>query len=186
MMSRSLLRRSQVVLALLWFAAVPAAAQELGTRIRITTVDGRRTSGTVTHVGEDRVEVAESATRKSVFARDRVARIELSHRKERKFGRNFAITVGATAAVVGVGWALIWTPCTDTGFMACFMTPTSRTEALQKGAVAGGVLGIPIGIITGVVLKSDVWQPISSSSLPQFSLVPTSDGGAYLRLRLQF
>lgn len=177
---------SALLMALLWSTAAQAAAQDLGARIRVTTTDGRRIVGTVTQLSEEVVELAQSPTHRSAIARDQVRSIEHSLRQERRFGRHFAITVGAAAGVGAVGWALAWSPCTETGFMACFMSPSNRGEAFRMGAVAGGLLGVPVGIIVGATLRSDVWSPISPTSAARVTLLPTMDGGASLQLRIPF
>ena len=94
-----------------------------------------------------------------VYRADEVDKLERSVGRHRNFGRNFGLSVGIAALVGGGLGALTWAPCTDTGFMACFMHPSSRGEAFAWGATAGAVIGVPIGLLAGLT-KSQRWTTV--------------------------
>jgi hypothetical protein len=86
-----------------------------------------------------------------------VQRVEVSLGQERRMGRSvFQWTVGL-AAGLGIIGALAWEPCDQTGFMACFMVPESRSEGFAWGAAGGFILGLPIGLLAGLK-KHEIWR----------------------------
>ena len=42
-------------------------------------------------------------------------------------------------------YALTWSPCTETGWFACFAHPDSRGEAFGWGFAGGAIIGLPLG-----------------------------------------
>ena len=71
----------------------------------------------------------------------------------------------------------MWSPCTDTGFMACFMHPDSRGDAFVMGAMFGTAIGLPLGLVAGLISKHDVWQPVDAHGRPILSIIPGRAGG---------
>lgn len=94
-----------------------------------------------------------------VFSPYEVDKLERSLGRHRRFARNFGMSVGIAAAVGGVIGAVSWSPCTETGFMACFMHPDSRGAAFGFGAGVGAMIGIPIGIIAGLT-RQQQWTTV--------------------------
>lgn len=86
--------------------------------------------------------------------------------------RGFGIGLGVGAAGGGLIGAVIWTECTDEGFLACMMHPESRGEAFLVGAVLGGVAGGITGIIAGAFSKTGKRR--GDSVIIQLDVIPGS------------
>jgi outer membrane lipoprotein SlyB len=70
-------------------------------------------------------------------------------------------TVGAvlgalTGAVIG---AATWQPCTETGFLACFMYPSQEVQA-AGGAALGALGGALVGFVIGKTVRSESWRSV--------------------------
>ena len=159
--------------AVLW-AVVPTSAtgqSELnpGDRIRVQERDGAVVTGTVTEVSADQVLLLTFLREYSV-SRDQIESLDRSLGEKRNFAGNFALSVAGTAVVGGVLGAVTWSPCTETGFLACFLYPESRTDAFGFGLAIGGIVGVPIGLIVGLASKHEVSEPISVPGPSGFAL----------------
>jgi len=65
----------------------------------------------------------------------------------------------AGSVVGGIIGSATWTPCTDTGFLACMMYP-SQGEQTVGGAILGGLLGGLIGGAIGAGTRTEVWGTV--------------------------
>lgn len=134
-----------------------------GDRVRFVETDGRpRVTGVVSTVSSDWIVISrDGAQDELLIQRADVARLERSVGRQRRFARNFGITLGVTAATAGIISALAWSPCRATGFLACFMAPDSRGDAFGLGFAGGAILGIPLGVIVGLAVGSEGWEPVT-------------------------
>lgn len=128
----------------------------LGQTVRITIQDGFRREGVLRAITSDSltIEIGKGAWPRTYALAD-LRRIE---EKTGTFlsARTFLVTVGVTAVVGGLLGTIAYQPCHDQGFMACFMAPESRGEAIAWGAIAGGVVGLPLGL---ALMSTVRWEP---------------------------
>jgi hypothetical protein len=91
-----------------------------------------------------------------------------------RFWRNFGITVGAGVVGIAMLAATTWEPCVSTHPFGCFFAPRSWREAVGMGALAGLVIGLPIGTLVGSAVKYERCEPLSLSGSGQaaFSIQP--------------
>ncbi len=154
-----------LLLALALLQPAGMLAQEMpsvGQRVRIHPLEGPPVIGLVTSMNRDEVGIQVDGSQEEVgFDRSRITGLDRSLGEERHFLKTLFISVGVTAAAIGSFSAMAWQPCTDTGFMACFLAPRSRGEAFGMGAVGGAALGLPIGIVIGLAMKTEKWAPMN-------------------------
>lgn len=131
-------------------------------RVRILTRGGGSFTGVVIELARDSLEVQSSSERRWVQQAD-VAYLERSARRYRRFGRNFAATVGSVAGVSGMLSAITWKKCVSNEFLGCFLEPQTRGDAFLWGATAGAVLSVPVGVILGLAIRYDQWEPAQST-----------------------
>ena len=160
------MRRSAHVVAALAFwlplAVSGQRAPSLGDRVRLRSPDGANPVGVVTSVTPDSVEVRQLRGRTEVwYATADWDQLERSLGRERSFGKNFGITLGVSTGAIALISAIAWSPCTDTGFVACDFYPLSRMRAFGYGMVGGALIGLPLGVIVGLAANSEKWEPIS-------------------------
>jgi hypothetical protein len=142
---------SRLAVALVAFLCVsvePGSAQSPQApqlRVRITDVNGAVVTG--------------RDGREYIIPLSGISGMEESLGRHRRFGRNFAIGLVSTAGVLGALAAATWSPCTQTGFMACLLHPGSRAEAFTWGLAGGGVVGLPVGVVAGLAIKEERWAP---------------------------
>ena len=161
-----------------------------GDRVRVTVHPGKAAAhgadGVMINSGDPIVGHWEGSADGTILLRDEggsgswqileesVQRIEMSLGHERRMGQSvFKWTVGL-AAGFGILGAASWHPCTETGFMACFMSPQSRSEQFALAALGGAVLGIPVGFLAGL-RKHEIWSERSVRYLR--ASIETSPGG---------
>jgi hypothetical protein len=154
------------------------AAPTVGDRIRVQQPGGRVTVGTVERISENEIVVGGSA-----LPRDGIESIERSLGERRRFARNLAITTGVAAGAGGLISAISWSPCRETGFLACMLHPESRGDAFAWGVVGGGILGIPLGIIIGLAEKDERWEPIARPAVGRVALGLATGGGRGVGVR---
>ena len=154
-----LIRLLAVLVMLLPTDARAQLPLSLGERIRIRHSDGSVRLGLLDSVSTDAVRLGGlTADRSVVIARSNIRVIERSLGRELHFMRHLGITVASTAVAMSLVQGLTWSPCTRTGFMNCLMHPSSRVGAFEFGLAAGAVLGLPIGSIVGLTLKTERWE----------------------------
>lgn len=147
------------------FLALPAAtaAQQspdaTGQRVRVTLVDGRKVSGTLLPASKGQVTFVDEVNGgRHTLSVDVIERVEESLGRHRRFGRNFLIGMTSSALVVGFASAATWSPCEGW----CFVHPNSSTDAFFWGLAGGAVIvGIPVGMLLGIVLKHERWGPVA-------------------------
>jgi hypothetical protein len=159
-------------------AALPAraSAQEPhlpthGERVRIAQRDGPTVTGTVDQVTSDHISLLPDGNRQGyVIPQGGVARVERSAGRERRFAKYFALGVASTSVAGGILAATTWSPCRSTGFMSCMFTPGSRSEALAWGLIAGGAVGVPVGLVAGMSVREERWVPVTLPGAGELSL----------------
>lgn len=131
-----------------------------GDRVRITRTNGTIVTGILGDATAEEVSLfAEGG--EQVVARSEIGEMERSLGRHRRFGRNFGITMLSSSMGMGAIFALTWSPCTETGFLACFLVPTSRSEAFTWGLAGGALIGISVGVIVGLAVKHERWAPFT-------------------------
>ena len=128
-----------------------------GDRIRIKQVDGTILTGTLANVSTETVQLAVDPLGGTIEVPvERIDLLETSLGQQRNFGKNFGVTVAVAAAVGGTITALTWSPCST----ACpFLGPESRGEAFGWGLAGGAIIGLPIGVLVGLLRRSERWNP---------------------------
>lgn len=141
----------------------PVAAQRApsqGDRVRIVLASGERVTGTVEPSAPDTLSLAADYGASRVIAMSDVGALELSGGRHRRFARNLGFGVAGSAVVGGTLAAVTWSPCTDTGIFACLLHPESRSDALLMGLVGGAIIGLPVGLIAGLAITEERWEPV--------------------------
>jgi hypothetical protein len=178
---KKLLRVTALAMAIGLSTPVSGVAQggpAVGERVRVHRADGRVVIGTVERVSSEEVVVGDSA-----LSVDGIESIERSLGERRRFARNLAITTGVAAGAGGLISAISWSPCRETGFLACLLHPESRSDAFAWGFVGGGILGLPLGIIIGLAEKDERWEPIARPAVGRVSLGLVTGGGRGVGVR---
>lgn len=151
----------------------------LGDTIRVTTASGDVERGTYQGLTGDRLLLGREFGAHREIPRSEVEQLDVLVGRERRFFRDFGLTMGIIAAGGGLGYAAVWSPCTDTGFLACMFHPTDRFGAFGMGALVGAAIGVPIGALVGL-MEHNVWEERSLSgsaaSRASLKLVPASGG----------
>jgi hypothetical protein len=157
---------SRLAVALVAFLCVsvePGSAQSPQApqlRVRITDVNGAVVTGSLVSATAEQLGVVSGRNgREYIIPLSGISGMEESLGRHRRFGRNFAIGLVSTAGVLGALAAATWSPCTQTGFMACLLHPGSRAEAFTWGLAGGGVVGLPVGVVAGLAIKEERWAP---------------------------
>ena len=177
------------LVAFLPAATVGQASPDAGARVRVHDSTGEIVTGVLEFVSPEELQLRSDRGPRYRIPRSEVERLETSLGDHRRFGRNFAIAVGISSFAVGTVSAVSWSPCTQTGFMACFLHPTSRGEALSMGLIGGALLGVPIGVIAGLAGKHERWEPLAfggHGGSPAISLQPMVGSGVGLAASIIF
>lgn len=72
-----------------------------------------------------------------------------------------AIIGALTGAAVG---SSSWHPCTEQGFLACFMHPT-QGEQTSLSAMLGATGGALLGLAVGRSIRSETWVPVHTADI---------------------
>jgi hypothetical protein len=112
----------------------------------------------------------------ATIARGIVQTFEVSSGRHHHVLRAVAWGLGSGIGVGAVAGAASYSPCHETGFLACFLEPRSRGEAAVWGAAVGAALGTASGLVIGALYRSDDWQQVSMDRVAQLRIVPTTRG----------
>jgi hypothetical protein len=171
---------------LLPLAADAQAMPRSGDRIRVHHTDGRILTGVVESVSTDRLSLQADGGPEVTIRPLEIASLEKSVGEHRNFGKNFGIAVFSISLATGLGAALLWTPlCSDPPSGLDESCPfdlsygSSRGEALSWGLAAGAIVGLPFGVLYGLVTKHERWAQATtpSESFGKIFLTPTVAGG---------
>ena len=162
------MKRARVVLVVVSVLLPVAGAAQLvpaeGQRVRVSRTDGKVVSGTVSFASSEEVRlIAGRAGEELLIPQAEIRLMEESLGRQRNFAKNFGITLISASFGLAAVSAIAYEPCTETGFLACFLEPTSRGEAALFGLIAGGALGLSAGLIVGFAAKSEKWTLLSVS-----------------------
>lgn len=169
-----------VVLAAVTLPLVAAAQSpaSVGERIRIRQTDGTSVVGTVVAASPLEMRIVGEGG-ELVVPTGNIRSLERSRGEGRSFAKNFFLAMGVTALVGGAIGGATYEPCDDTGFLACFLAPESRTDAVGFGLAAGAVVGIPIGILVGLGERGERWEGVPlPGGQALLSVIPRRDGFA--------
>ncbi len=144
-------------------------------RVVIPAVEGqpqRHVTGTLVRLTGDTVEMMPGG----VFALNEGRQLEhfVGSRGHGGKGATVGAVLGAlTGAVIG---AATWQPCTETGFLACFMYPSQEVQAAGGGGAALGALGgALVGFVIGKTVRSESWRSVRAASI-RLTVTPTAAG----------
>jgi hypothetical protein len=143
-----------VVAVLLFFAGPLPAQQALpdGARVRVTQKQQGRVIGMLRSMSRDSISMVDSAGKEYVLARQDIA-MEQSRGRGTHFWKHFGLSILAAGSVGGLISAATWSECSS-----CWIYPESRAEAFGWGFLAGGAIGVPVGVIMGAVVKVERWE----------------------------
>ncbi|HUF51987.1 MAG TPA: hypothetical protein VMN60_14275 [Longimicrobiales bacterium] len=175
-----------VVMAVACAAPVAPQSQPVqGERVRVTRTGGSTVVGEFRSATAEEVRLYNVATRREyIIPQSAVRSMERSTGRTRRFGRNFAIGVGVTSVVAGVASAASYSPCEAGGF-GCLMHPESGLQALGMGLAGGALLGVPVGIVAGLVAKHDHWETIIGPERDDVALILAPAPGRRVTLGLR-
>jgi len=150
----------------------------VGERVRVTRSTGSVTIGRFQSATADSMRLrSEDTKREYVIGRRLITNVETSAGRSRRFMRNFGLGLGATAALGGLIGAAKYTECESTVLFGCLWAPKSRMESAGLGLAGGAVLGLPIGIMTGLIAKHDQWKPLMQAPGDALLLISPVPGG---------
>ncbi len=125
-----------------------------GDRIRIRQVDGTVLTGTFSTRSEETIQVSVGAAGPTVEVPvEGIEALEISLGRQRRFLKNFGLTVAATSILLGTLGFIAYTPGDE--FFA------SRTDLTGFGFLLGAYLGVPLGALIGYLVKEERWNPAS-------------------------
>ena len=125
-----------------------------GDRVRITQVDGSVHTGVLRGSSSSDLQILDDdLDRALIIPAAEVAGLERSLGKHGSFSKNFFVTMGIGA---GVGFFLVG-PFLPYSEGPGGSEPGSRATAMVQGGVLGAVFAIPVGIVAGLVRKSERW-----------------------------
>jgi hypothetical protein len=158
-----------------------------GDRLRILTHDINTLFGTFVSSSADAMVLKSGGNERQIDYAD-IAYLERSSERYLKFWQNFFLTVGSGATVSGFLAAITWKPCVSNQLFGCLFASDSRSEEFIFGLAVGGLIAVPVGVIVGLVLEYDRWEPVSVPALPSstISIRPVFDGGLGLAASISF
>jgi hypothetical protein len=189
-MRRSIVLSLFVIVTRSW-NAVPLAAQNAatstpapGARIRVT-VDGAPAPivGSLLAATADSIAYTfpvpgglANTSDTATVARRSIRRLEVSTGRHRHVRHSVGWGILGAGTAGGVIGAASYSPCTETGFLACFMEPRSRTEAAVWGVALGGILGSGAGLIAGLLHRSEDWRSVPPENVARIRVLPGVHG----------
>lgn len=181
-------------IALTWLAlsvptAVHAQPAEAGGRVRVGMTEGARLVGRLVEITPSELVLTGYRLRgrrgaqpglrlvdgNVRIARGRVRTLERSLGDRRRFVRNFLITTGVGALALGTVSAAT-SHCT--GQDDCI----EGSGAFIVGSIAGGIISAPIGLIVGLAVHSERWEPATITLPVGASLTLTPFGAGRVAL----
>jgi hypothetical protein len=157
----------------LLIAASPLDAQAVrpGQRVRLHTVDGESARGTLMEITPGEYRLRDDATEMSLD-RGLVIGIDRSLGEQRQFWKHLGITVAVGSLGLGTYAAIADDgSCTD-GPFGCM----SAGGSLVLGAIVGGIYSLPIGLVLGLVIHSERWEPVPLPASASLLVKPMGAG----------
>jgi hypothetical protein len=150
-----------VVLPVRGDAQMPAP----GAKVRVAT-DSSRVTGVLTASTADSMRIALSQRADTIsVARSAIREVAVASGKRRHTRQGLMYGALAGAVIGGTAGFVSFAPCTDTGFLGCYLEPETRGQATAVGAGVGAVLGTALGAIVGAFTVGDRWTVIPSLSV---------------------
>jgi hypothetical protein len=185
-------QRHVVTIALFLATSLPApcVAQsrlQPADRVRVLTVTGTSLTGILAEIAGDSLRV--TVNRESWWLRrGDLAYLERSSERYRQFARNFALTTASGAGVGAMLGAITWKECVSNSLFGCMFVPESRSDAFFAGALAGAFVSLPVGVIVGLALQYDRWEPtrLAEARRSGLSVRPMFGGGPGLTASFSF
>ena len=159
-----------------------APTLEPGARVRLTQSSGERHEGTLQAIGSDSARLTGSrGTLVSVPLSD-LSRIEVSLGRRRQFWKHLGLTAVGLAVLGGAAGGASYEPCDESVLFGCLLSPGSQGEAFAWGAMLGGVVGVPAGIVVGAAVRREEWAPVQREGVQprQVPVRPTLGRGVGL------
>ena len=129
---------------------------QVGARVRLMSLDGTKTTGTLAGFTADSILLASSGP---AIARDRLSRVQVSQGRRRLRGAMIGGALGVVAGAVsgGVAGSAIYRKArSDCDNVVCVVV-TDTHIGTAAGVYAGGVLGLVTGAILGSIVKNERW-----------------------------
>jgi hypothetical protein len=136
---------------------------QIGARVRLVSLEGRKTTGTLAGITADSMLLAGSGP---AIARDRLTRVQVSHGRRRLRGAMIGGALGAVAGAVGgglAGAAIYRDARRDCDNVVCVVVTDPHIGA-AAGVYAGGALGLVTGAILGSIVKNERWIDARASA----------------------
>ena len=137
---------------------VAAAAQstEVGERIRLRTIDGERVTATLVGITPSSIRIKDEEGERSVL-RAHLTTVERSLGERRRFGRNLLITTAVGALAVGTMSLVMNDDTCNDQPLGCL----DAGGAFIVGALVGGAISAPIGVVVGLSVRGEQWEPVT-------------------------
>jgi hypothetical protein len=136
-------------------------ALEPGSRVRLTQASGARHQGILHAIETDSVRLTGARGGLVAVSLADVERVEVSLGRRRQFWKHLGMTAVGLALVGGGVAASTYEPCNEDVLFGCLMEPESRGEAFFWGAIVGGAVGVPAGVVVGAAVRQEQWQPVN-------------------------
>lgn len=151
-----------------------------GSRVRIHSLDGVVWIGTLMSIDSELARLTRGGGDLLSIQHARIERIQVSIGRERTVASTMLKVGGALTLFGGVFGAISYRPCVPQNFLDCYLSPNSRGAAFLFGGAAGGVVGLPLGLLIGLH-KRDIWRDakiaVPAAPRSQFSLTPVIGSG---------
>ncbi len=126
----------------------------LGDRIRIKQANGTTLTGTLSTRSPETIQLSVGNAGPTVeVSVEGIEALEISLGRQRRFLKNFGLTVAATSILLGTLGFIAYTPGDE--FFA------SRTDLTGFGFYLGAYFGLPLGALIGYLVKEERWNPAS-------------------------
>lgn len=149
--------------------------------LRVHQIDGTVVTGSLIELTPSFVRLMDQGVVIDI-ERSRIRAVERSLGKRGSFAKNFIVSIGAGALLVG-GLASLSCDCSagDYGF-----GPGDRRSWFAVGAMVGGIIAVPIGVIAGIASQRDPWETIALPPPVDVALLvgSTHGGGVGVTVRL--
>ena len=136
---------------------------QVGARVRLVSLEGKRTTGTLAGFTADSVSLVSSA---HAVAFDQLSKVQVSGGKRRLRGAMIGGALGLVIGAVGgglAGSAIYREARSDCENVVCVVVTDPHIGA-AAGVYAGGALGLLTGAIVGSMLKNERW--VDAGGLP--------------------
>ena len=146
------------LMTLIFVLALDGSAQAVpspGDRIRIIQVDGPVLTGTLVTFSAETIQLSLDSESPTVEVPvEGIEALETSLGRRHNYPKYIGITVAVTSVVGATMGFIAYDPsCT----FLCF----TRSQHVGIGFVGGVLIGLPLGVIIGSVVREERWNPVS-------------------------